>query len=134
MIPFLDLHAQYLSVQAPLEKAVLDVLRSGAYILGEPVGRFERAFAESCNAQNAVALSSGTAALHLALLAAGIGPGDEVITVPMTFVASVAAILYTGATPVLVDVDPETFTMDPKAFEAAITSRTRAVLPVHLHG
>jgi dTDP-4-amino-4,6-dideoxygalactose transaminase len=134
MIPFLDIKAQYQTVQEPLEQAVLKVLRSGDYILGEPVRKFEQDFAAYCGAKEAVAVSTGTSALHLALLAANIGPGDEVITVPMTFVATVAAILYAGATPVLVDVDPETFTMDPEAFEAAITSRTRAVLPVHLHG
>lgn len=134
MIQLLDLRAQYRSLQEPLEQAVLDVLRSGAYILGGPVQTFEEAFAEYCGAREAVSVSSGTAALHLALLAAGIRPGDEVITVSMTFVATAAAILYAGATPVLVDVDPETFTMDPKAFEAAITPRTKAVIPVHLHG
>ncbi|WP_112662172.1 DegT/DnrJ/EryC1/StrS family aminotransferase [Microvirga flavescens] len=134
MIPFLDLKAQYRSVQDPLEEAVLDVLRSCDYVLGEPVRNFETAFAQFCGAREAIAVNSGTSALHLALLAAGIGPGDEVITVPMTFVATVAAILYAGATPVLVDVDPDTFTMDPMTFEAAITPRTRAVMPVHLHG
>ncbi|MBF9233903.1 DegT/DnrJ/EryC1/StrS family aminotransferase [Microvirga alba] len=134
MIPLIDLKAQYRSVQEPLEQAVLDVLRSGDYVLGDPVHRFEQDFAEFCGAREAVALNSGTSALHLALLAAGIGPGDEVITVSMTFVATVAAILYAGATPVLVDADPETFTMDPAALESAITPRTRAVIPVHLHG
>ncbi|MGO4706489.1 DegT/DnrJ/EryC1/StrS family aminotransferase [Microvirga sp. 2MCAF38] len=134
MIPFLDLKAQYRAIQDPLERAVLDALRSCDYVLGDPVRQFEAAFATFCGAQEAIALNSGTSALHLALLAAGIGPGDEVVTVPMTFVATVAAILYAGATPVLVDVDPDTFTMDPKAFEAAITPRTRAVMPVHLHG
>ncbi|MCB8823002.1 DegT/DnrJ/EryC1/StrS family aminotransferase [Microvirga rosea] len=134
MIPFLDLKAQYQSIQEPLEKAVLAALRSCDYVLGEPVGRFEASFAEYCGSLEAISVSSGTSALHLALLAAGVQPGDEVITVPMTFVASVAAILYAGGQPILVDVDPSTFTMDPKAFEAAITSRTRVVLPVHLHG
>ncbi|NIX75694.1 DegT/DnrJ/EryC1/StrS family aminotransferase [Microvirga terricola] len=134
MIPLIDLKAQYRSVQEPLEKAVLEVLRSGDYVLGDPVRQFEQDFAAYCGAREAIALNSGTSALHLALLAGGIGPGDEVITVSMTFVATVAAILYAGATPVLVDVDPETFTMDPAAFEAAITPRTRAVMPVHLHG
>ena len=114
MIPLLDLDAQYAAVQRPLEDAVLEVLRSGHYVLGEPVAAFEREFAAYCGTQHAVALNSGTSALHLALMAAGIGPGDEVVTVAMTFVATVAAILYTGATPVLVDVDPATFTMDPR--------------------
>lgn len=134
MIPFLDLKAQYETIRDPLEQAVLDALRSCDYVLGSPVQRFETAFAEYCGSREAISVSSGTSALHLALLAAGVRPGDEVITVPMTFVATVAAILYAGAKPVLVDVDPETFTMDAQAFEDAITPRTRAVLPVHLHG
>jgi dTDP-4-amino-4,6-dideoxygalactose transaminase len=134
MIPFLDLAAQYRSLQDPLENAVLNVLRSGDYVLGDAVRTFERNFAAYCGTSEAVALNTGTSALHLALLTAGVGLGDEVITVPMTFVATVASIIYAGATPVLVDVDPDTFTMDPSAFEAAITPRTRAVLPVHLHG
>ena len=134
MIPLLDLQAQYQSIQEPLERAVLDVLRSGNYVLGEPVYRFERDLAAFCGAAEAVAVNSGTSALHLALLAAGIGPGDEVVTVPLTFVATAAAILYAGATPVLADVAPDTYTMDAAAFEAAITPRTRAVVPVHLHG
>ncbi|RAH98340.1 erythromycin biosynthesis sensory transduction protein eryC1 [Acuticoccus sediminis] len=134
MIPFLDLKAQYRSVGEELEAAVLAALRSTEYILGEPVARFECEFARYCGAEHAIAVSSGTAALHLALLAAGVMPGDEVITVPATFVATVAAILYAGARPVLVDVDPTTWTMDPAALEAAITPRTRAVMPVHFHG
>ena len=96
--------------------------------------RFEESFADYCGTKHAVAVNSGTSALHLALLAADVGPGDEVITVPMTFVATVAAIVYTGATPVFVDIDPDTWNMDPSLVEAAITSRTKAILPVHLHG
>jgi dTDP-4-amino-4,6-dideoxygalactose transaminase len=134
MIPFLDLKAQYAEIAPELEAAVLAALRSGNYVLGEPVERFEAAFAAYCGTTACVALNTGTSALHLALLAAGIGPGDEVITVPMTFVATVAAIIYSGATPVFVDIDPETWTMDPKRVEAAITPRTRAIMPVHLHG
>ncbi len=134
MIPFLDLHAQYRSVGKDIEAAVVDVLRSGEYVLGPQVTAFEREFAAHCGAREAIAVSSGTAALHLALVAAGIGPGDEVITVPMTFVATVAAVLYAGATPVLVDIDPGTWTMDPVEVEAAITPRTKAIMPVHLHG
>ena len=134
MIPFLDLKAQYATIGAELEAAVLSTLRSGAYVLGEDVERFEEAFATYCGTRHAVAVNTGTSALHLALLAAGIGPGDEVITVPMTFVATVAAIVYAGATPVFVDIDPATWTMDPAAVEAAITPRSRAILPVHLHG
>ena len=134
MIPFLDLAAQYRSIGDDLEREVLAALRSCNYVLGGPVERFEESFAAYCGVRHAVAVNSGTSALHLALLAAGVGPGDEVITVPMTFVASVAAIVYAGATPVFVDIDPVTWTMDPTAIEAAITPRTRALLPVHLHG
>ncbi len=121
MIPLLDLEAQYRAVQEPLEEAVLAVLRSGAYVLGPPVAAFERDFAAHCGTREAVSVSTGTAALHLGLVAAGVRPGDEVITVGMTFVATVAAILYAGGKPVLVDVDPQTYTMDPAAFAAAIT-------------
>jgi dTDP-4-amino-4,6-dideoxygalactose transaminase len=113
---------------------VASVLDSGTYVLGEPVERFERAFAAYCNVPHAVAMNSGTSALQLALAAAGIGPGDEVITVPMTFVATVAAILYVGATPRFVDIDPQRGTMDPAALAFALTPRTRAIIPVHLHG
>ncbi|WP_295532800.1 DegT/DnrJ/EryC1/StrS aminotransferase family protein [uncultured Thioclava sp.] len=134
MIPFLNLRAQYRAIAPELEEAVLQVLRSGNYVLGEPVESFEENFALYCGAGSAIGVSSGTSALHLALLAAGIGPGDEVITTPSTFVATIAAILYTGATPVLVDIDPETWNMDPSGIKAAISPRTRAILPVHLHG
>ncbi len=134
MIPFLDLKAQYREIGPELEEAVVATLRGCGYVLGQPVDRFEQAFADYCGVGEAVAVSSGTSALHLALLAAGIGPGDEVITVPMTFVATVAAIIYTGATPVFVDIDPATWTMNPAAIAAAVTPRTRAIMPVHLHG
>lgn len=134
MIPFLDLQAQYQAVGAEIEAAVLAVLRRGDYILGKPVSELEASFAAFCGAKDAVAVNTGTSALHLALLAAGIGPGDEVVTVPMTFVATVAAILYTGATPVFVDIDRDTLTMDPSGIEAVLTPRTKAILPVHLHG
>jgi dTDP-4-amino-4,6-dideoxygalactose transaminase len=109
-------------------------LGSAQYVLGEEVAAFEREFAAYCGTRHAIAVNTGTSALHLALLAAGIGPGDEVITVPMTFVATVAAIIYSGATPVFVDIDPDTWTMDPGRVEAAITPRTKAIMPVHLHG
>jgi dTDP-4-amino-4,6-dideoxygalactose transaminase len=134
MIPVLDLQAQYHSIAHDLDTAVLEVLRSGEYVLGRSVTEFEANFAAYCGAREAVALNSGTSALHLALLAAGVGPGDEVVTVSMTFVATVAAIRYAGATPVLVDIDPVTWTMDPAALEQAITPRTKAIVPVHLHG
>lgn len=134
MIPFLDLKAQYGAIGTELKSAVVDVLESGQYVLGEKVEAFEAAFAIYCGTDYAVAVNTGTSALHLALIAAGVGPGDEVVTVPMTFVATAAAIHCAGATPVFVDIDPETWTLDPVALEGAITQRTKAVIPVHLHG
>jgi dTDP-4-amino-4,6-dideoxygalactose transaminase len=134
MIPLLDLKAQYAAIRGEIEPVVLEVLASGEYASGRHVEAFERNFAAYCGARQAVALNSGTSALQLAMLALGIGPGDEVVTVSMTFVATVAAIRYVGATPVLVDVDPATWNMDPAALERAITPRTRAIIPVHLHG
>lgn len=133
-VPFLDLKAQYRTVGPELQAVVAQVIESGQYVLGAPVEAFERDFAAFCGTRHAVAVNSGTSALHLALLAADVGEGDEVITVPMTFVATVAAILYAGATPTFVDVDEDTWTMDPSRLEAAITPRTRAIMPVHLHG
>jgi len=133
-IPFLDLKAQYQSIKPEIDAAVASVLESCQFILGPEVASFEQEFAAYCGATECIALNSGTSALHLALLAAGVGPGDEVITVPFTFVASVAAVIYTGARPVLIDIDPRSFTMDPAAIEAAITPRTKAILPVHLYG
>ena len=133
-VRFIDLKAQYLSLKADIDQAVLRLLESTHYVLGPEVERLEREFAAYCQARHGIGVNSGTSALHLALLAAGVGPGDEVITVPFTFVATVAAIGYTGARAVLVDVDPVSLTMDPGRLERAITPRTRAVLPVHLHG
>jgi dTDP-4-amino-4,6-dideoxygalactose transaminase len=134
MIPFLDLKAQYSSIKGELDAAVIGVLASTQYVLGEEVAAFEREFADYCGVKHAVAVNTGTSALHLTLLAAGIGSGDEVITVPFTFVATVSAICYTGARPVFVDVEPITLTMDPAKLEAAITPRTKAIIPVHLYG
>jgi dTDP-4-amino-4,6-dideoxygalactose transaminase len=134
VIPFLDLKAQYRSIKPEIEAAVASVLESGQFVLGPEVAAFEREFAQYSGAAHGIAVNTGTSALHLALLAAGVGPGDEVITVPFTFVATVAAICYTGARPVFVDIDPATFTMDPAKLEAAITPRTKAILPVHLYG
>lgn len=116
------------------KRAVLEVLESGSLAQGPRVAAFEEAFARYCGAKHAIATSSGTTALHLALLAHGIGPGDEVITTPFTFVASANAILYVGARPVFVDIDPSTFNLDPELLQAAMTPRTRAILPVHLFG
>lgn len=134
MISMLDLPAQYRRLKPELDAAIQRVLESGQFVLGEEVASFESEFAAYCGSRFAVAVNSGTSALHLALLAIGVGPGDEVITVPLTFVATVAAILYTGAKPVLVDVTPATLTLDPDQFEKAVTPRTKAVVPVHLYG
>ncbi len=134
MIPMVDLQAQYSRLKPEIDEAVLRVLASSQFILGPEVAAFERDFAAYCGASEAIAVNSGTSALHLALLVAGVGPGDEVVTVPYTFVATVAAIRYAGATPVFVDIEEPWFTMDPARLEAAITPRTRAILPVHLYG
>jgi dTDP-4-amino-4,6-dideoxygalactose transaminase len=134
MIPFVDLRAQYQSIKAELDAAVAGVLESGQYVLGPEVAAFEREFAGTIGVKHAIAVNSGTSALHLALLTHGIGRGDEVVTVSMTFIATAAAIAYTGATPVFVDVDPVRYTMDPDKLEAALTSRTKAIMPVHLYG
>lgn len=133
-VPYLDLKAQYQSIKLEIDAAIASVLESCQFVLGAEVTGFEQEFAKYCGASECIALNSGTSALHLALLAAGIGPGDEVITVPFTFVASVAAIAYTGATPVLVDIDRRSFNIDTSAIEAKITARTKAILPVHLYG
>ena len=134
MIPFVDLRAQYLSIKDEVDAAIQGVLDSCQFTLGSEVVKFEEEFAAYSGADIGIGVNTGTSALHLALLAAGVGPGDEVITVPFTFVASVAAIHYTGATPVLVDIDPVTYTMDPAKIEAAITPKTKAIVPVHLYG
>ena len=116
------------------EELVLEVLRSGVLSLG-PVGRqFEEGFAAYVGTRHAAAVSSGTAGLHLAVRLAGVGAGDEVITSPFSFVASANCALYEGATPVFADIDPVTFNIDPAAVEAAITPRTRAIVPVHVFG
>jgi dTDP-4-amino-4,6-dideoxygalactose transaminase len=134
MIRYLDLQAQYRSIRQEIDAAVHRVLDSGRFVLGEEVDAFEREYAAFCGASHAVAVNSGTSALHLALLAAGVEAGDDVITVPFTFVATVAAIRYAGARPVFVDVDPQTCTMAPDRLERALTSRTKAIVPVHLYG
>jgi dTDP-4-amino-4,6-dideoxygalactose transaminase len=134
MIPFIDLKAQHQPLRAEIAAALDRLLDSSQFVLGEEVAAFEREFATHCGAAHAVAVNSGTSALHLALLAAGVGPGDEVVTVPFTFVATAAAIHYCGAQPVFVDIDPRTFTLDVSRLEAALTARTKAILPVHLYG
>lgn len=134
LIPFVDLSIQYSSLKNEIHAAITRVLESSQFVLGEEVAAFESEFAAYCEAKYGVAVNSGTSALHLALLAAGVGPGDEVITVPFTFVATVAAVVYTGAQPVLVDIEPRSFNMDAAKIEAAITPRTKVILPVHLYG
>jgi dTDP-4-amino-4,6-dideoxygalactose transaminase len=134
MIPFVDLRAQYETIGGEVMDAARRVLESGHFVLGPEVAGFEEEFAAYCRVDHAICVNTGTSALHLALLAVGVEPGDEVITVPMTFVATVAAIGYTGARPVFVDVDPLTLTMDPAQLEAAINERTKAIVPVHLYG
>jgi perosamine synthetase len=116
------------------KKAVMEVLDSGMLAQGPRVKAFEEAFAQMCGVKHAIATSSGTTALHVALLANGIGPGDEVITSAFTFIASANSILFTGARPVFVDIDPRTFNLNPDLIEAAITPKTKAIMPVHLYG
>jgi len=133
-VPFANLHREHDSLRAELRSAMDDVLDSGWFILGRRLEAFERAFAEYCGARFAIGVASGTDALHLALLAAGVKPGDEVITVANTFIATALAISYAGATPVFVDVDAESQLIDVEQIEARITERTRAIIPVHLFG
>jgi dTDP-4-amino-4,6-dideoxygalactose transaminase len=133
-IPFLDLNAQHAPRRAEFDAAIAAVIDSGAFAGGPVVAEFESDFADFCDSDHALGLGSGTEALWLALLACGIGPGDEVITVPNSFMATAEAITYTGAKPVFVDVDERTYTMNPALLEKARTSRTKAVIPVHLFG
>lgn len=134
MIPVIDLKSQYSSIQDEIQVAIEGVLKSSQFILGDEVQKFEEEFSSYVSGKFGVAVNSGTSALHLALLAAGIGPGDEVITIPATFVATAAAIVYAGALPVFVDVDPQSLTMDTAQVEKAISAKTKAILPVHLYG
>lgn len=134
MIPFVDLKAQYASIKTEVNAAIQGILDTCQFTLGSEVAGFEEEFAAYSQAQFGIGVNTGTSALHLALLAAGVGPGDEVITVPFTFLATASAIDYTGAKPVFVDIDPTTYTMDPARVEAAITPRTKAIIPVHLYG
>ena len=127
-IPFLDLKAQYRTIKDEISQAIAAVLERGHFVLGEQVEAFEHDFAAYCGARYGVAVNSGTSALHLALLALGVGPGDEVITVPFTFVATVAAIDYTGARTIFVDIDPTSYTLAADQLERVI-SRHRRRLP-----
>src|SRR5450631_4035159 len=133
-IPYLDLPAQIRSLRPELDAAIARTLDNCSFCLGPDVAQFEKDFAQFCGAQHCVAFNSGTSALHIALMLLGVGPGDEVITTPFTFVATSWAISYVGATPVYVDVDDATMNLDPKLLERAITAKTKAVMPVHLYG
>src|SRR5438552_458196 len=133
-VPYFDLKAQYDGLREDILAALDRVCRTASFILGEEVARFEEEFAAYCGVKHCVAVNTGTSALHLALLAVGVQPGDEVITTPNTFIATAEAISYVGARPVFVDIDPATANLDPERIEAAIRARTRAIVPVHLYG
>lgn len=133
-IPFVDLKAQYQTIKDDVDTAVLDVMQRCDFVLGQDVKDFEKEFASFCQADYAVGVDSGYSALELIMRAYNIGPGDEVITAANTFIATVLAITNTGANPVLVDIDPDTYNLDPAKLEAAITPATRAIMPVHLYG
>jgi dTDP-4-amino-4,6-dideoxygalactose transaminase len=133
-IPVLDLRAQYAQIEDEVVQALREVAESSMYVLGPRVEEFESAFAAYLGAKHCIGVNSGTSALHLALIGAGVGLGDEVITVPMTFIATSWAISYVGATPVFVDIDPVTYTMDAGQVERRITRKTKTLLPVHLYG
>ena len=133
-IPFVDLRAMHEEIRQELREVFERVVDQSTFVLGPEVLHFEEDFARYVGTRYCVALNTGTAAVHLALAGLGIGPGDEVITVPHTFIATAEAISAVGARPVFVDIDPVTFTMDPELLEAAITTRTRAIVPVHLYG
>lgn len=133
-VPFVDLHAQHEQVGAEIDRAVRQVFERGDFILGAAVERFETSFAAYIGTRHAIGVGTGLDAIELALRAFGVGPGDEVITAANTFIATVLAIAAVGARPVFVDVDRELYTIDPAAIGAAVTSRTRAIVPVHLYG
>jgi len=133
-VPVVDLKTQYHNIRFEIDEAISRVLARGVFVLGEEVAAFEQEFASYCGVAHGVGVDSGTAALHIALLACEIGEGDEVITTSHTAVATVAAIEMTGARPVLVDIDPLRYTIDPEQIKAAITPRARAIIPVHLYG
>jgi dTDP-4-amino-4,6-dideoxygalactose transaminase len=133
-VPAVDLTGQYDAMRGSIDAAIASVLTEGRFILGHRVDIFERAFAEYCSAEYAIGAASGTDALVLALLALGVGPGDEVITTPVTFIATASAIVRTGATPVFVDIERDTFNIDPRLVADALSPRTKAIVPVHLFG
>ena len=133
-VPYLDLRAQYRSLRSEVLSAFEEICESTSFVQGRATSEFEAKFAAYCGVDHCVSLNSGTSALHLALRCLNVGPGDEVVTVSMTFIATAWAISYVGATPVFVDIDPVRRTLNPDNLEAAITSRTKAIIPVHLYG
>jgi dTDP-4-amino-4,6-dideoxygalactose transaminase len=133
-IPFVDVHAQYLSIKEEIDAVIADVIAKSAFIGGDYVKSFESAFAEFCGVKHCVGVGNGTDALFIALKALGIGPGDEVITAANSFIATSEAITMAGARVVFVDIDPKTYNIDVSAIEAKITPKTRAIIPVHLYG
>src|SRR5438876_2544548 len=133
-VPYLDLAAQMRPIRKDIDAAIARTLDTCSFCLGPDVAQFEKDFARFCHAEHCVAFNSGTSALHVAMLLLNIGRDDEVITTPMTFVATSWAISYVGAKPVYVDIDDDTFNLDPKLIERAITPRTKAIMPVHLYG
>ena len=133
-IPLVDLKAQYQTIKPEIDAAMQRVVNNTSFILGKEVAEFEKNFAAFCHAQHCVGTDSGTAALHLALIILGVKPGDEVITTTHTFIATAEVISLVGAKPVFVDIDARTYNIDPNKIEAAITPRTRAIIPVHLYG
>ena len=133
-VPYLDLPAQIRSLRPELDAAIARTLDHCSFCLGPDVAQFEKDFAKFCGAEHCVAFNSGTSALHVGLMLLNVGPGDEVISTPHTFVATSWAISYVGAKPVYVDIDDATFNLDPKLIEKAITPRTKAIMPVHLYG
>ena len=133
-VPYFDLPAQIKALRPELDAAIARTLDSCAFCLGPEVTQFERDFAAYAGSPHGIGFNSGTSALHVAALLVGLGPGDEVITTPFTFIATSWALAYVGATPVFVDIDEATLNLDPARIERAITPRTKAVLPVHLYG
>src|SRR3989304_964032 len=134
MIPFVDLKEEYRTIESEIQEVISAVMRRGNFILGENVKAFEEEFAKYCGVKFGVGVGSGTEALHLALVACGIKQGDEVITVPNTAAATALAISSSNAKPVFVDISQEFYTIDPTMIEEAISSRTKAIIPVHLYG
>src|ERR1051325_3328222 len=133
-VPYLDLRTQYQTLRTEVLSALEDVCESTSFAQGRATSEFESRFAAYCGVNDCVSLNSGTSALHLALRCLDIGPGDEVITTPFTFIATAWAINYVGATPVFVDIDPMRRALDPTKLEAAVTPRTKAIIPVHIFG